>query len=167
MSINPHIRHFVRRDLFAVLQIEQENSLAPWGEKHFVRFFSKHGGKGYVAEYREQIIGFMLLQDVDHEGIELNLVELSVRKDCQRRGVGESLLECALGFAISEDFDHVSYYAAESNLNAQLFLRSQEFKAVEVHRSFFANGEDAYEMVTDTSFESKPANAVLQHSQGE
>lgn len=143
-NICPHVRPFIKRDLVQVIDIEEENNDVPWRRKDFYRFMAGDRNKGVVAEYREQILGFMLFQIFPRQII---LTELSVKQGYQRRGVGTELIEKL--YEVSSEFvcDKFTYYVLESNLPAQLFMRSNEFKAVKVHRGYYEDvDEDVYEM---------------------
>lgn len=142
----PNVRLMLKRDLFQVLAIEEANTQSPWTERDFRKFMGAKGNIGFVAEYREQIVGFCLYQYLPSKFCIL-LTELSVRNDVFRRGVGTVMFQHLVNMSKGLQVAKVNYFVLESNLTCQLFLRSQGFRAVRIHRGYYEEyDEDVYEM---------------------
>src|SRR6202023_1574035 len=148
-QIRVHIRWMIRRDMPEVLQTEQESFEFAWAEEDFLRCLRQRNCIGMVAEQGEKVVGFMIY--------ELHKNKLHI-----------------LNFAVSKLSSHrrtrITLEVRETNLAAQLFFRSQNFKAVRVLRSFYEDsGEDAfvmqYRFADDTSEDDD--NAVNRISQYE
>jgi ribosomal-protein-alanine N-acetyltransferase len=139
------LRYLIRRDLTEVLQIEKA-SYAPtyWGEEDFLHCLRQRNCIATVAEHNDHIVGYTLyLQQKTH----LHLLNIAVHPLYRRVGVGTRL--------VTQLKDKLSPYGRfavlaevhEANLRAQLFFKSQGFKAVTTIRSFYEDtGGDAFLM---------------------
>ena len=152
-NVFPCVRPMLKRDLVQVLTIEDENNQMPWLKKDFERFMGNRrvDNRGIVAEYREQILGFVLYQVFSPRIV---LTEASVHQDYRRRGVGASLVDYIIKEAKSCGCSRICYYITEENLSGQLFLRSCEFLAKKIHRGYYEDlPGDVYEMRMEVSQE--------------
>lgn len=152
-----HVRKMLKRDLLSVLKIEQENCDCPWNERMFRKYMGKDYNRGIVAESREIVVGYTLYQ-ILREGI--YVTELSVDKEFQRRGVGTQLIECVIESALVNNWNKITYYCMESNLAAQLFLRSNGFKWVHTHEGEEAFYDDTDEPVYEMEIDLIPHNRM-------
>ena len=160
-SIAPHIRPMIKRDLLPVLDIEQQTTVRPWSENDFLEYMKYRYNQGWVAEYREKVLGFMLYQDMSPKS-EFLITELAVYPDFQRRGVGTTLIEQLIDNALNHGIGRLTYYAIEDNLPAQLFLSVNDFRAVKVHKDFYSEiDDDVYEMRLTTLFNRMSSNDSL------
>ena len=57
-----HIRWLIRRDMDAVLEIESASFEFPWTEDEFINCLRQRDCIGMVAEYAEQVVGFMVYE---------------------------------------------------------------------------------------------------------
>lgn len=143
--IRVHIRWQIRRDMPEVLAIEGQCFAFPWGETEMLKALRQRDCLGYVAEFGEKILGFMIyLLRKDH----IELLTLAVDPVYQRHQVGAQMV-AKLGDKLSHHRrTHIRVDVRESNLSAQLFFKSQGFEAIKIERGGFADtGEDAYTMV--------------------
>jgi ribosomal-protein-alanine N-acetyltransferase len=85
------IRWLIRRDMPEVLAIERTafDPEGAWGEDDFLYHLRQRNTIGMVAEENNEILGFMVYEL--HKEI-INVLNLAVRDDHQREGVGESLV---------------------------------------------------------------------------
>ena len=89
-----------------------------------VRDFAKEKRAGYVATVRNCVVGFVVY---DNRGMDVtNVLALAVCKLNRRQGIGGQLLGRVVRLPRTEIIVNVD----ERNLDAQLFLRSQGFRAV-------------------------------------
>ena len=161
-SISPHIRPMIRRDLLPVLDIEQLTNTRPWDEKDFIDYMKQRYNQGWVAEYREKVLGFMLYQNMSPERSEFILTELAVHPSFQRRGIGTTLVEHLIDNAMHNSIGSLVYYAFEDNLAGQLFLSSNDFRAVKILKEFYSDVSDiVYEMRLTTAFDHVPSTDSL------
>jgi ribosomal-protein-alanine N-acetyltransferase len=138
-----HIRWMIRRDLPAVLAIEQESFPAPWDEPQFIYFLRKRDCIGMVAEQADRVVGFMLYQ---FHPKRLHLLNFAVAAECRRQGVGAAMVTKLASKLSTGRRDSIGLEVSEANLPGQLFFKSQGFLAVSVIRDFYDNGDAAYRM---------------------
>lgn len=136
-----HIRWMIRRDMPEVLVIEQ-SGFHSWGEEEFLRVLRERNCIGMVAEHGERIVGFMIYElNKNH----LRVFKLATHPLFRRRGVGHQMAAKLIGKLSSHRRTSLEITIRESNLDAQLFLKAQGFKATEVIREeYLDTGEDGY-----------------------
>lgn len=140
------IRWLVRRDMAAVLTIEQECFEYQWTEEDFLSCLRVRECIGMVAENRAdgQIVGFMIYQ---LEKPRIRLLNFAVAQFWQRRGVGRAMVRRLKDKLSQQRRKEIALEVRETNLDAQRFFRSQGFKAIGVLRDRYDDTtEDAYLM---------------------
>lgn len=141
-----HIRWMIRRDMPEVLNIEQLNFEFPWAEDDFLRCLRQLNVIGMVAECRSTgtIRGYMiyeLLRDRIH------VLNFAVLPSWQRFGIGTAMIRKLQAKLTSGSRTHLTLEVRETNLPAQLFFKSQGFRAVSLLKDFYRDSdEDAYQM---------------------
>ena len=148
-----HIRWMIRRDMPEVLAIEHASFEFPWCEEEFLRVLRQRNCIGMVAEYGERVVGFMIYEL--HKS-KLHILNFAVQLACRRGGVGAQMVAKLVSKLSSHRRTRITLEVRETNLAAQLFFRSQDFKAVRVLRTYYEDsGEDAflmhYKLAGDTS----------------
>src|SRR5262249_39600180 len=139
-----HIRWMIRRDMPAVLAIEQECFEFPWYEDDFVRCLRQRNCIGMVAEASERVVGFMVYELHKHR---LHVLNFAVSDHFRRRGVGSQMARKLISKLSYDRRSRIMLEVRETNLPAQLFFRSVGFRAVSVLRQFYEDTpEDAYLM---------------------
>jgi ribosomal-protein-alanine N-acetyltransferase len=97
-----------------------------------------------VAEIDDRVVGFMIYEL--HKS-KLHVLNFAVAPEFRRHGVGTQMVTKLIGKLSSHRRTKITLAVRESNLAAQLFFRSQEFKASKVLRNYYEDsGEDAYLM---------------------
>lgn len=143
-EIKVHIRWMIRRDMAEVLEIEKSSFEFPWSEEDFIRCLRQRNCIGMVAEYDERVVGFMIYEL--HKS-QLHVLNFAVRPDVRRRGIGEQMVSKLVGKLSQQRRNRIVLEIRETNLAAQLFFRSLEFRAVSVLRDYYDDTvEDAYVM---------------------
>jgi ribosomal-protein-alanine N-acetyltransferase len=141
-QLRVHIRWMIRRDMPEVLGTEQESFEFPWTEEDFLRCLRQRNCIGMVAEQGEKVVGFMIYEL--HKA-KLHILNFAVHPGCRRSGVGAQMVAKLISKLSSHRRTRITLEVRETNLAAQLFYRSQGFKAVRVLRNFYEDtGEDAY-----------------------
>ena len=136
-----HIRWMIRRDMPDIIDIEREAFEFPWSEEEFVRCLRQRNCIGMVAEQNDRVVGFMIYEL--HEN-RLHLLAFAVHREHRRSGVGAHMLSKLIGKLWPNRRTRILLEVRETNLYAQLFFRSQGFRAVSVLRDFYDNTtEDA------------------------
>ena len=143
-QLRVHIRWMIRRDMPEVLQTEQESFEYSWTEEDFLRCLRQRNCTGMVAEQGEKVIGFMIYELHKNK---LHILNFAVHPGWRRHGVGAQMVGKLVSKLSSHRRTRITLEVRETNLAAQLFFRSQEFKAVRVLRAFYEDsGEDAFLM---------------------
>lgn len=139
-----HIRWMIRRDMPAVLEIENQSFEFPWSEEDFIRCLRQRNCIGMVAEEDDQVVGFMIYELHKNR---LHILNFAVHPEYRRRGVGGSMVNKLVGKLSHDRRNRIMLEVRETNLDAQLFFRYGGFKAVSVLRDFYDDtSEDAYVM---------------------
>ena len=143
-EIRVHIRWMIRRDMAEVLDIESGSFEFPWSEEDFLRCLKQRNCIGMVAEYDEQVVGFMIYELHKNR---LHVLNFAVAEDFRRMGAGSQMIQKLLGKLSHQRRSRIMLEVRETNLDAQLFFRSLGFRAVSVLRDFYDDTtEDAYLM---------------------
>jgi len=139
-----HIRWMIRRDMPEVLQIEQDSFDYSWTEEDFLRCLRQRNCIGMVAEHGDKVVGFMIYELHKNK---LHILNFAVCPSYRRTGIGGQMTAKLVGKLSSHRRTKISLAVRESNLNAQMFFRSQDFRATKVLRNYYEDsGEDAYLM---------------------
>jgi len=139
-----HIRWMIRRDMPAVLAIEDASFEFPWCEEEFIRCLRQRNCIGMVAEVEDKVVGFMIYELHKNR---LHLLNFSVDPESRRCGVGSAMMEKLAGKLSIERRNRIMLEVRETNLEAQLFFKTFGFKAISVLRDFYEDTtEDAYLM---------------------
>ena len=139
-----HIRWMIRRDMPEVLDIEGESFEYPWSEEDFIRCLRQRNCIGMVAEHEDRVVGFMIYE---LHRTRLHVLNFAVAGTARRRGIGTQMVGKLSSKLTSGRRTRILLEVRETNLAAQLFFRSQAFRAVSVMRDFYEDTtEDAYLM---------------------
>jgi len=166
-QVKVHIRWMIRRDMPEVLQAEQESFEYAWTEEDFLKCLRQRNCIGMVAEHAEKVVGFMIYEL--HKA-KLHVLNFAVHPGIRQSGVGRQMVGKLVGKLSSHRRTRITLAVRETNLPAQLFFKSLEFRATKVLRAYYEDsGEDAFLMqyriaddsTTDESDE--PVNRVAQY----
>ena len=142
--VRVHIRWMIRRDMPEVLRAEQGSFDYSWTEDDFLRCLRQRNCIGMVAEHEDQVVGFMIYE---LHKTKLHVLNFAVAPEWRRFGIGGQMVLKLIGKLSSHRRTKITLAVRESNLAAQLFFRSQAFKATRVLRGYYEDsGEDAYLM---------------------
>jgi ribosomal-protein-alanine N-acetyltransferase len=143
-KVNVHIRWMIRRDMPEVLAIEAHSFEFPWSEDDFIRCLRQRNCIGMVAERDERVVGFMIYELHRNR---LHILNFAVHPDFRRNGVGNQMATKLIGKLSPQRRSRILLEVRETNLDAQLFFRDLNFKAISVLRDFYDDTtEDAYLM---------------------
>ena len=139
-----HMRWMIRRDMPEVLNIENDSFEFPWSEEDFIRCQSQRNCIGQVAEFDEQVVGFMVYE-LHHTS--LHVLDFAVDDNFRRHGVGRQMVGFLATKLSPQRRTRVLLEVCETNLEAQLFFKAAGFRAVSVLRNYYDDSpEDAYLM---------------------
>ncbi len=143
-EVRVHIRWMIRRDMPEVLAVEHASFEFPWCEEEFLRVLRQRNCIGMVAEYGEQVVGFMIYELHKNR---LQLLDIATHPEFRRMGVGRQMVAKLVGKLSNHRRTRIALHVRETNLCAQYFYGAQGFRATGVAREFFPDtGEDAYPM---------------------
>jgi len=134
----------IRRDIPEVLAIEAESFEFSWSEEDFIRCLRQRNCIGMVAQYDDQVVGFMIYE---LQKTRIHALNFAVAKNYRRRGVGSQMIAKLTGKLSAQRRNRILLEVRETNLPAQLFFRGNGFRATGVlHDHYDDTPEDAYKM---------------------
>jgi ribosomal-protein-alanine N-acetyltransferase len=143
-EIRVHIRWMIRRDMPDVLVTEDGSFEFPWLEDDFIRCLRQRNCIGMVAEYEDRVVGFMIYE---LHKTRIHVLNFAVAPGFRRKGVGSQMIAKLIGKLSTQRRSRIVLEVRETNLDAQLFFRSNGFRAVSVLHSYYDDTpEDAYVM---------------------
>ncbi len=143
-DLTVQIRWLIRRDMPEVLDIERDSFEYPWTEEDFLCCLRQRNCIGMVAERGHRIVGFMIYEL--HKS-KLNILNFAVGPVIRRQGVGTQMIDKLIDKLSQQRRKEILLEIRETNLAAQLFFKSQQFRAVRVLRNHYEDrSEDAYLM---------------------
>ena len=135
------IRPACPADAEALSLIERRCFSDPWSEQGFREALGSPGGFGLVAEGPRGIQGYLLGRKIVAEGEVLNL---AVRPDRRRQGVGATLLGAGLAHFGAHGIREVFLEVRASNQAARRLYQARGFVAVAQRPRYYRNPpEDA------------------------
>lgn len=133
-------------DLDRVLEIENHVHLAPWTREHFLAELDKTFSTFWVLTDDEtdlEIAGYLVFWTVFEESQILNVV---VAPEFRSQGYARKMIRRLVDVAMKRELKRVSLDVRKSNLPAIQLYQALEFNITHVHKAFYSNGEDAYQM---------------------
>lgn len=162
-QLDVQIRWLIRRDMPEVLNIEQQSFEYSWTEEDFLCCLRQRNCIGMVAERDHEIVGFMIYEL--HKS-RLNILNFAVANRVRRQGVGSQMVMRLVDKLSQQRRKEILLEVRERNLDAQMFFKQQNFRAVRVLRSHYDDTcEDAYIMQfrldrADASLGFSPTNRI-------
>lgn len=139
-----HVRWMIRRDMPEVLEIEQQAFEFPWSDEDFTRCLRQRNCIGMVAEIADSVVAFMIYE---LHRTRLHVLNFAVARSHRRLGIGTLMMEKLISKLSPERRCQIVLEVRETNLPAQLFFRSLNFRATSVLKDFYQDTtEDAYLM---------------------
>lgn len=167
--VKVHIRWMIRRDMPEVLLTEQESFEYSWTEEDFLKCLRQRNCIGMVAECGERVVGFMIYEL--HKA-KLHVLNFAVHPDFRRTGVGRQMVAKLIGKLSSHRRTRITLAIRETNLAAQLFFKTMDFRGMRVMRGYYEDsGEDAFLMQhrisDDATLEDveEPVNRIAQYEE--
>jgi len=140
-----HVRWMLQRDMPEVLAIEHESFDDPWTEQEFQECKDQKNVLPLIAEHKELIAGYILFAFSETK---YSILNLAVAERYRHIGVGTRLMEMVKKNLRKMKRTRITAKVREANLLAQLFFKSQGFKAVSILPGYFlrldGQHEDAY-----------------------
>ena len=141
------VRWMIRGDLPEVIDIENKSFDFPWNEDDLLNVLNKEIARGVVVENPknwEEILGFMIYNLHKNR---LYILNLGVHPEYRRKGIGTAMVDVVKRKLLFQRRTRILLEVGERNLEAQLFFKSQGFRATSVLRNFYDDtNEDGYLM---------------------
>ena len=130
------VRWTTRSDMPKLMEIEDSKDLYRWNEKDFITTLGQPQSFGKMAILENKIIGHIIYKfNRDHCEI-LNIV---VDLDYRRISVASRFIN-----DLKKKSKKIKARVDETNLTAQLFLKSHSFKVIKTDNHYYENGDDSY-----------------------
>ena len=130
---NYQLRPMREDDLDAVMQIEPTIYSHPWTRGNFSDSLNS-GYSAWVLEQDNKMIGYALLMLVMDEA---HLLNLSIAKPQQKRGLGRYLLEHMLNIAKTHKVTNMFLEVRPSNISAIALYENMGFSEMAVRRGYY------------------------------
>lgn len=155
-----HERWMIKRDMPEVMNIEDESFEYPWNIDDFAEYLRPDNCTGMVAvdnADENKVLGFMIYKWEYKNRI--HLLNFAVSPEYWKKDIGTQMINELKRKLSLQRRNKLCLEVSERNLRAQLFFRSQGFRALSVFRGYYADTtEDAYLMECRyESFQEKPA----------
>ena len=138
------IRWLIRRDMPAVLAIEEGSFEFAWSEEDFICCLRQRNCIGMVAEVDGEVVGYMIYE---LQKARLRILNFAVDPAHRRCGVGTQMVRRLVDKLSQQRRSEITLEVRETNLPAQVFFRRQEFRAFRVMKNRYDDTtEDAYAM---------------------
>ncbi len=126
-------RHMTMADLDAIMEIEPHIYSHPWSRGNFVDSLDS-GYSAWVLESGGEIIGYALMMMVLDEA---HLLNISVAKAYQKRGLGRLLLEHMIKIALEKKAANMFLEVRQSNISAISLYENIGFNEMAIRRGYY------------------------------
>lgn len=135
------LREMLVDDLDKVMEIEEAVSLVPWTKEGFFAFLTRNDVMFLVVEEKEEILGYCGMMMVLDEGDVLNVV---VRKERQREGIGNFLMQSLLRLAAEQGIRMIHLEVRKGNETAIRLYERLGFEQDGIRKNYYTDPvEDA------------------------
>lgn len=139
------IEPMTAKDLHEVMAIERASFKDPWAQVAFERELENQFSRQVVARDMEgRVVGYAIYWVA---GPEYHILNIAVRADCRRRGVGRMLMNRIIADAKRDRAEFIALEVRPSNIPARTFYRKYGFVTVGIRPRYYNDGEDAEVML--------------------
>jgi ribosomal-protein-alanine N-acetyltransferase len=136
-------------DIPAVLEIEKECFLSGWSLESYKNELSRDDSQTFIVESEKTVAGYAILRLITSAS-ESEILNIAVKPEFQRQGIGTILLSEIVGFAKSRQIGSIWLEVRKTNFTAQDFYRRNRFVLSGQRKNFYTNPtEDALIMKLD------------------
>lgn len=140
--MNINIRPIDILDLSALIEMEMECFPYPWDSQDFIKVITSRKCKGWVVTINKKIVAYGILRFFKDKAC---VVNIAVAKKHRRKKIATYLINRFFQECIS--MRKIYLAVSEKNLEAQLFFKSCQFKAVEILKNYYGAHHDAFKFV--------------------
>lgn len=140
------LRPAVEEDLFQILSIEKQSTPQPWGIESFKEELERPLHEFWVLtddETDSQVFAYLIfIAYPEHHEI----LNIAVHPQHRRRGLGKQLLGKLVSESMRKKSPKLLLEVRRSNEAAIQLYQLIGFSIIQVRKSFYSNGEDAFTM---------------------
>lgn len=140
-------REMLVEDLDQVVDIEQNLFSVPWTKEGFLTYLMKKDTMFFVVEEKERILGYCSMMTVLDEG---DILNVAVRSDRQKEGIGQFLVDSMLRMAEMEGIRLVHLEVRQGNGTARRLYQRLGFKEDGLRRDYYENPVENAVLMTKT-----------------
>lgn len=139
------IEPMTRKDLTEVIEIERASFRDPWHPIAFERELENEFSRALTARDAEgRVVGYAIYWVA---GPEYHLLNIAVREDCRRRGIGRLLMNRIIAEALRDKVEFIALEVRPTNVAARAMYRKYGFITVGTRPRYYHDGEDAEVMI--------------------
>ena len=127
-------REMLVEDLDQVMEIEEDLFSVTWTREGFLTYLMKKDTMFFVVEEKEKILGFCSMMTVLDEG---DILNVAVRRDRQKEGIGQFLVDSILRMADLQGIRLVHLEVREGNQTARRLYERLGFKEDGLRRNYY------------------------------
>ena len=141
--VKTSIRRTKPEDIFFLSGIDSKSYDRFWSEDEFLTKLRLPEQLGYVSIIDNLVVAYLLYRIYQNAIV---VTRLGVEPVVRRSGFGSALIKKIVDKLNSRSQDRILMVIRESWLDAQLFLKSNDFKVTTIREKFFEdNDEDGYQ----------------------
>lgn len=129
-------REMLVEDLDQVMDIEEALFSVPWTREGFLTYLMKKDTMFFVVEEKDQILGYCSMMTVLDEG---DILNVAVKKDRQKEGIGQFLVDSVLRIAGMQGIKLVHLEVREGNGIARRLYERLGFKEDGLRKNYYEN----------------------------
>ncbi len=141
------LRPATSEDLTQIASIEKSVHLAPWSQDQFQSEMSKPYSQFLVLtddETDSVVAGYIVLWTLLEE---CQILNIAIDTSHRRKGFAKFMIRKAVQMAYHKGIKKVVLEVRKSNLPAIHLYQNLQFVITHIRKSFYSNGEDAYQML--------------------
>ena len=147
--LNVDIRKMEKRDLPAVMEIENLCFVAPWKEENFLSEMDNQFANLWVIELsaegvNKQVVGF---SDYWQTFDSATICQIAVHPGIRRRQLGSALMDEIINDCYAKRVQNLTLEVRKSNQIAINFYKKHGFSEALIKEKYYSNGEDAIYMI--------------------
>lgn len=142
------LREMLVDDLDQVMEIEDELFSVPWTKEGFLTFLMKENGMFLVVEEKGRILGYCGLLTVLDEG---DVTNVAVRRDRQREGIGNFLMESMIRLAEERGITMIHLEVRAGNETAIRLYERQGFVRDGLRKGYYTDPTEDAVLMTRTA----------------
>ena len=138
-------REMLVEDLDQVMELEEDLFTVPWTKEGFFTFLTREDTMFFVVEEKEKILGYCSMMRVLDEG---DILNVAVRRDRQREGIGQFLVDSLFRMAKPLGIHLVHLEVRESNGSARRLYQRMGFREDGLRKNYYTDPTEAAVLMT-------------------